>query len=181
MIDIHYRWMEERELFRLADIDRAERIHTGYEVQDGKLLALAVDWDVPGFLREGSGEHSLAHQIDSCQGHLLAGGKIIGAFAGDKLAGIGILTPEVRPKMAQLAYLHVSRAYRRKGIATHLTREMIAYAHQGGADRVYVSATPSESAVGFYTSQGFRLCPEPLPELFELEPEDIHMILELWA
>jgi ribosomal protein S18 acetylase RimI-like enzyme len=179
MKNIHYRWMEEGELSRLADIDRGERIHTGYEVRDGKLQALSGDWDVPGFLREGNGENSLAHQIKFCLGHLLAGGKMIGAFAGGKLAGIGILTPDVRPKMAQLAYLHVSRAYRRKGIATHLTQEMIAYARQHGAHRVYVSATPSESAVGFYTSQGFRLCPEPLPELFELEPEDIHMILEL--
>ena len=179
MVDIHYRWMEKGELSRLADIDRTERVYTGYEVHDGKLQALAVDWDVPGFLREGSGEHSLAHQIEFCQDHLLAGGKMIGAFAGEKLAGIGILTPEIRPKIAQLAYLHVSRAYRRKGIATHLVREMIAYARQYGADWVYVSATPSGSAVGFYTSQGFRLCSEPLPELFELEPEDIHMILEL--
>lgn len=179
MIDIHYRWMEDGELSRLPHIDRAERVHTGYEVRDGKLRAIAVDWDVPGFLREGSGEHSLAHQIEFCQGHLLAGGKMIGAFAGEKLAGIGILTPEVRPKMAHLAYLHVSRAYRRKGIATYLVQEMIAYARQHGADRIYVSATPSGSAVGFYTSQGFRLCSEPLPELFKLEPEDIHMILEL--
>jgi len=65
------------------------------------------------------------------------------------------------------------------GIARHLTQEMIAYARQDGADRVYVSATPSGSAVGFYRSQGFRLCPDPLPELFKLEPEDIHMVLEL--
>jgi len=179
MIDIHYHWMEERELPRLAEIDRAEKVYTGYEVHDGKLQARVVDWDVPGFLREGNGENSLAHQIEFCQRHLLAGGRMIGAFVGDKLAGIGILTPEVRPKMAQLAYLHVSQAYRRMGIARHLTQEMIAYARQDGADRVYVSATPSGSAVGFYRSQGFRLCPDPLPELFKLEPEDIHMVLEL--
>ena len=41
-----------------------------------------------------------------------------------------------------------------------------------------MSSTPSESAVGFYRSRGFRLT-SPLPELFELEPEDIHLILEL--
>jgi ribosomal protein S18 acetylase RimI-like enzyme len=171
--------MEEGELSRLADIDRTERIQTGYEVRNGELQALQVDWDVPGFLREGSGEHSLAHHIEFCRRHLRAGGMMIGAFAGKKLVGIGIITPEIRPKMAQLAYLHVSQAYRRRGVASRLAQEMIGYARQGGADRVYVSATPSGSAVGFYTSQGFHLCSDPLPELFELEPEDIHMILEL--
>jgi hypothetical protein len=44
---------------------------------------------------------------------------------------------------------------------------------------VYVSATPSESAVGFYTSMGFTPTPDPIPELFALEPEDIHMIIDL--
>ena len=47
------------------------------------------------------------------------------------------------------------------------------------AENVYVSATPSESAVGFYKSLGFTLIAEPLPELFALEPEDIHMILKI--
>jgi hypothetical protein len=44
---------------------------------------------------------------------------------------------------------------------------------------LYVSATPSESAVGFYTGQGFRPTEEVNEELFELEPEDIHMIKPL--
>ena len=48
-----------------------------------------------------------------------------------------------------------------------------------GADQLYVSAVPSESAVGFYRSQGFRLADEVHPDLYELEPDDIHMIKEL--
>jgi hypothetical protein len=50
-----------------------------------------------------------------------------------------------------------------------------------GSKRIYVSAVPSESAVGFYKSFGFDLVAEPLSELYELEPDDIHMILELDA
>jgi hypothetical protein len=38
-----------------------------------------------------------------------------------------------------------------------------------------VSATPSESAVGIYLRMGFEPVDEPLVELYELEPEDIHM------
>lgn len=44
---------------------------------------------------------------------------------------------------------------------------------------LYVSATPSESAVGFYRSMGFAPTTEPDPRLFALEPKDIHMIMAL--
>jgi hypothetical protein len=59
----------------------------------------------------------------------------------------------------------VSKNYRRLGIAT----EIIRLAQAEGDKRVYVSATTSGSA-------GFRLAEKPHPELFALEPEDIHMI-----
>ncbi len=38
-----------------------------------------------------------------------------------------------------------------------------------------VSATPSANTVRFYLNRGFAPMDEPLPELLELEPEDIHM------
>jgi hypothetical protein len=53
-------------------------------------------------------------------------------------------------------------------------------ARDAGHETLYVSATPSGSAIGFYRSEGFAPA-EPLPELFEKEPEDIHMIKRLPA
>jgi hypothetical protein len=47
---------------------------------------------------------------------------------------------------------------------------------QQRAKQMYVSAKPSGSAVGFYLSQGFRPADTPIPELYELEPENIHML-----
>jgi hypothetical protein len=38
-----------------------------------------------------------------------------------------------------------------------------------------VSATPSAHTVRFYQDRGFELMAQPLPELFEREPEDVHM------
>jgi hypothetical protein len=38
-----------------------------------------------------------------------------------------------------------------------------------------VSATPSENTVRFYLARGFLPMAEPLAELFELEPDDVHM------
>jgi GNAT superfamily N-acetyltransferase len=174
-----YRWMTEAELSRLADIDRAETVRVGYEQHGARLVELAVDWDDPGFFKEGDGEHSVAHQVAFCRRHLAAGARMIGAFDGETLVGVGVLTPEVRPRTAQLAYLHVSAAYRRRGVAGSLFGRLLSWAREQGAETVYVSATPSQSAVSFYRRQGFEPINDPLPELYALEPEDIQMRLLL--
>jgi GNAT superfamily N-acetyltransferase len=176
MATMTLRWMDETELGRLKEIDRSEIVRTGYEMRGGELAPYSVEWTVPSFLPEGESDHSIAAQIRFCRSHLNRGGRMLGAFDGDKLVGLGILTPEIRPALAQLAYLHVSAGYRRSGIAARIVRALIAWASKTGARRIYVSATPSESAVNFYLDQGFVPVDEPLPELFELEPDDIHMI-----
>jgi len=73
----------------------------------------------------------------------------------------------------------VSRQYRRMGIASLLAQEVAGLARADGARRLYVSATPSGSAVEFYRSHGFEPTDEPNRGLYTLEPDDIHMILEL--
>ena len=40
---------------------------------------------------------------------------------------------------------------------------------------IVVSATPSRNTVRFYLGRGFQLMADPVAELFELEPEDVHM------
>jgi len=90
-----------------------------------------------------------------------------------------MLRYELSDTVAQLALLHVSRAYRRQGIATRLFQEACRLARGDGAEELYVSATPSESAVGFYRSQGCRLAEQVNEELYAEEPEDIHMIKTL--
>jgi hypothetical protein len=42
-----------------------------------------------------------------------------------------------------------------------------------------VSATPSANAVRFYLGRGYEPTAEPLAELYELEPEDVHMQKQL--
>jgi predicted N-acetyltransferase YhbS len=171
--------LEESELLGLSEIDRTEVIRVGFEVIDGQLVGRDVDWDAPNFTSHGEGEHSVAKQVEFCRGHLATKALAIGAFAEGTLVGIGVLTPNIRPGMAQLAYLQVSASWRRNGIGTAITRQLLEHARAEGARRVYVSATPSQSAVGFYRSFGFSLVEEPLPELHELEPEDIHMVLDM--
>lgn len=178
---ITYKELAESDLSRIAEIDRSEVIRIGYEVRERVLAEIDVMWDTPNFIAEGEGEHTVAGEIEFCRSHMARNAIAIGGFDGEAFIAIGILTPDIRPKMAQLAYLHVSRECRRKGVGTAITRQLLERASALGSKRVYVSAVPSESAVGFYKSFGFDLIGEPLPELYELEPDDIHMVLELDA
>ena len=175
---ITYMELEASDLSRIAEIDRSEVIRIGYEIREGELEEIDVVWDTPNFMKEGEGEHTVASQIEFCRSHMANNAIAFGGFDGEAFVAIGILTPDIRPNMAQLAYLHVSREYRRKGIGAALTHQLLARAGALGAKRVYVSAVPSQSAIGFYRSFGFDLVAEPLPELFELEPDDIHMVLK---
>jgi ribosomal protein S18 acetylase RimI-like enzyme len=176
MTDVHYRWMEPDEVVRIAEINRAEQIRVGYTIECDHLQRIEVNWDTPDFIRDGQGEHSIGAQINFCCEHLNNGGCLLGAFDGDNLVGIGVLQPEIRKGIAQLANLQVSNGYRRLGIGSQIFKEIVLRAKDMGAESIYVSATPSGSAVGFYLSHGFEPVEVPIPELFELEPEDIHML-----
>ena len=79
--------------------------------------------------------------------------------------------------MAWLAFLYVSRPYRRSGVASALWAEAERVALGAGAESMYVSAVPSGSAVGFYLSRGCVLAGSSThPKLYHLEPGDIHLI-----
>ena len=86
-----------------------------------------------------------------------------------------MVVPHLRPGMAQLAFLHVSAASRASGIGRRLSDEMDRIARDAGDTRIAVSATPSENTVRFYGRRGYELLAQALPELYELEPEDVHM------
>jgi GNAT superfamily N-acetyltransferase len=176
MPEIQFRWMSPDEVENVADIDRTERIRTGYKLRDGQLQQMQVQWDSPPWIREGSGVHTVESQIDFCREHLAKGGIMYGAFDGDTLVGVGILTPQVQPGVDQLAFLHVSQGYRRDGIGFKIAAALQAASLGRGAEQLYVSATPSGSAVGFYLDFGFLPTSEPIPELYQREPQDIHMV-----
>jgi ribosomal protein S18 acetylase RimI-like enzyme len=171
---IEIKQMMGSDVGRIGEIDRSEHVTLGYSVRDGRLVAEEVDWRVPRWFETGP-EHSVQALADFLAPMLWQGATMWGAFDEDSLAGVMVYRRDLTEDMAQLVFLHVSNGYRRQGIATRLTAECTRMAMMDGANKLYVSATPSESAVGFYQSQGFRLVDKPNPELFALEPEDIHM------
>jgi len=89
--------------------------------------------------------------------------------------------PHLRPETAQLAFLHGSAAFRATGIGSRLSEELELIARGAGDTEIVVSATPSKNTVRFYLSRGYQLMAQALPELHELEPEDVHMRKELSA
>jgi GNAT superfamily N-acetyltransferase len=170
------RVLPNHEFGRIGEIDRAEYVTAIYQVVDGTLQVEAVQMDIPPWSGTGDGPHSVGGLIQCWQPVLEESGLLLGAFAGDQLAAFAMLRHRLTPTMAQLALFFVSRPFRRQGAGSRLLHEVEHYARAGGATELYVSATPSASAIGFYTRHGFRLNPQPDEELFRLEPEDIHMV-----
>ena len=147
-----------------------------YRVVDAQLQPVsAAITEVPRWDPTGSGPFSVAAKIEFCTSVVARGGVLLGAFDVDRTAGLAIVLPSFEPLLAWLAFLHVSRPYRRRGAAQALWDAAVDLAVQGGADSIYVSATPTESAVGFYLRQGCRLARPVHPDLFAAEPEDIHL------
>ncbi len=173
------RVLEPVDLELLAQIDRSEVVETGYRVEDGRLVAFAVHWDVPAWDPVGDGEHSVRAMVEHWAPQAVAGGVLRGAFDGDTVAAIAMVVPAFEPGLALLALLYVSRPYRRRGLAATLWECAETDAREAGARELYVSSVPSGSAVGFYLSRGCRLASHPHPELYAAEPEDIHLVKTL--
>jgi GNAT superfamily N-acetyltransferase len=172
---ISYRPLGQREVGRVGEIDRTEAIDTIYAQHGTELEPVSGDFDASPWRAEGVGEHTVAHQVEECDRWLAAGGTAVGAFAGERLVGIGIVVPHVRPGLAQLAYLHVSDGFRGQGVGRRLSDELDAIARAAGDSAIVVSATPSANTVAFYRARGYEPTATPLPELLALEPEDVHM------
>lgn len=169
--------LDPGELERLHEIDRAEVVRLLYTYRDGDLEEERVALKVPPWTEEKVGQliRDIGPELDG-------GGAFLGAFMADVLAGVAVLGN--RPvcgdeKMLQMVFLHVDRNHRRKGIARGLLEEVKRLARERGASRLYISATPSDSAIGFYMSGGCKLAPKVDKELYAKEPEDIHLVLDL--
>jgi GNAT superfamily N-acetyltransferase len=176
---IGYRRLGKDELAKVGEIDRTERIDVLYVQHGARLEERAGDWSAPPWSVDGEGEHSVVGQRVSLEHYVERGATVLGAFDGDRLVGIGVVLPHLRAGVAQLAYLHVSDGYRDQGIGGRLSDELERLAREAGDVEMVVSATPSLNTVRFYRRRGFEPLAEPFPELYALEPEDVHLAKRL--
>lgn len=159
------------------------RLAQGIDVsEDGQSLFRSVDGELTPELRKWHRPAWDAGQWEekiTTWTQVLGWDVVIGAFDDATLIGMASLRCRLTESVAQLVSLHVSRGSRRHGVATRLVHELMRLARQGHARELYVSAAPTPSAVGFYTRLGFVPTTRVDPRLYDLEPDDIHMILTL--
>lgn len=165
----------------LRHIDRSEQLEVEYTVEQGRLVSSETDFRVPPWDPSGSGDHSVSSLIAFCGPSLDRGAHLIGAFDDDAIVGMALVEPSLRPGLGWLALLQVSNGRRRGGVGQALWNAATSVAQNAGASAMYVSATPTGSAVHFYLKQGCELAgpDEIVPTLLELEPEDVHLICSL--
>jgi GNAT superfamily N-acetyltransferase len=176
---VEVRELSRSELTRVAEIDRTEHIDVLYEQHGTALVARRGSWSAAAWDQDGHGEHSVEAKVLELQRYVDRGGVVLGAITGGRVVGIGVVVPHLRPGIAQLAFLHVSSSWRGAGIGGRLSAQLEQIARDADDSEMVVSATPSENTVRFYTGRGFRPTAEPLAELFELEPEDVHLRMPL--
>lgn len=174
---ITFRGLSREEIAQVWTIDRGEAIENLYRFEGGILVLRPHRIEVPGWPL-GEAEKYTPILLDCFD----RGGWFYGAFDDEKLVGVAVLESKFigrRKDQLQLKFLHVSRAYRNRGLGAKLFELAKTAARERGAKRLYISATPSENAVNFYMRLGCTVAKERDPELFRLEPEDIHLECEI--
>ena len=174
---IYFSLLTRGEIIQIWSIDRREVIENVYHLENGSLVLKPEHYDMQGW-PPGEAEIYTPLLYKSFD----KGGWFCGAFDDKTLVGIAILDNKFIGKdknQLQLKFLHVSRDYRKQGLGRKLFDLAMEKARERGALQLYISATPSENTVKFYLKLGAVVTDEPDPELFELEPEDIHFVCDI--
>lgn len=177
MHNIVYRNLKENELDRIKEIDRAEHILESYEFKNDQLVLMSTPSLVTSF------DQKELEYLIKCQSSILAdGGEVIGAWDEHNLVGVASVENKPRGHLGEyckMDILYVSNRYRGKKIGHQLVYECKQIAKKFGAKKLYISATPTKATVDFYIKEGAVIIKNTDPELFELEPLDIHLELPL--
>jgi len=171
------RTLMRAEIKDIWQIDRSEIIEAVYYLVDGSLVLRPEHHDAKGW-PPGKSEKDTPI-LEACYDR---GGWFYAFFDNQKPIGVVVLENRFIGKSKdklQLAFLHVSNLYRDKGLGKQLFNAAATEAHRRGAKDLYISATPSEHTINFYLRLGCTVTAAPEPELFELEPEDIHLEFDL--
>lgn len=167
------RTLARGEIALIWTIDRREVIENIYRLEAGELRLESHNFDVPGWPPDKALTTTplLNESFDR-------GAKFFGAFDAGALVGVAVvdtLWRGPRRDLLQLELLHVSRDYRARGVGSRLFEQARDFARARGARGLYISATPTENTIRFYQRRGSMLLETPDPELYALEPEDIHL------
>ena len=169
---IDERLLLREEIASIWTIDRGEVIEQVYYFEQGKLVLKPEYHVVTGW--EGDDERYSPILLDCFD----RGGWFYGLFDGAAIIAVVVLDCEFIGTSAdqlQLKFLYVSGPFRGRGLGRSLFERARKEARRRRARRLYISATPSENTVNFYLELGCSVVEEVAPELFALEPRDIHL------
>ena len=171
------RALARHEIERIWRIDRSEVHHHVYTLHGGDLVRAPAYFELRGWPAEQVSEDT--PRLYAC---FERGGSFIGMFVGEELVGVAVvdtLPLGVEQDQLQLKYLYVSKPYRGRGVGKRLFGQAKTDAQRRGAKALYISATPTQNTVDFYRHCGAVIAARPDPELYALEPQDIHMTCAL--
>ncbi len=174
---IHGRRIAREEIEKVWAIDRSEVVENLYRLENGALLLEPRRFDIHGW-PPGEAEKYTPLLVECFD----RGGWFHGLFDEERMIGAAVLEAKFigrQKDRLQLKFLHVGKAHRRRGLGKQLFELAKAEARERGAKRLYVSATPSENTIDFYRRLGCVVAAELDPELYALEPEDIHLDCEI--
>jgi GNAT superfamily N-acetyltransferase len=163
--------MESSETNRLAELDRAEHVTKIYRTAGHSMETVEVDWQVD--------QWDIAEKLKEWQPIAEGFRNMWGAFDDGVLVGFAVYRSHLTETAAQLSLLHVSRGHRGRGIGRVLAERVLEKAETEGRNTIYLTSISTAATVDFYMKLGFSPVEEVNPELFELEPEDIHMTKRL--
>jgi GNAT superfamily N-acetyltransferase len=176
-MNIEYQKLDKHNILELINIDRSDYSDMMYKIEDGELIIVNEIFNHPGLTKNKYDPY-----IQDLKEILDEGGVVFGAFQGGKLKGISSIDKNFVGKnkdMINLSILWVSKELRKNGIAKKLFELCKNEAKIKNVDKLYISATPSKNTIDFYLKMGCRVTEEIDSDLFNEEPEDIHLELKL--
>lgn len=174
---LEFRELQPSEILSIGNIDRSEQISQQYFLHGKELKVKFVEYRVSGFDLLDL-EKLIGNQLDM----LDANGSVVGCFEFDKI--VGVVSVDARlfgafNQFSKMDILYVDANYRKRGIGQKLVVMAKHKALSFGASKLYISATPTKQTVDFYLNLGACILTSPIEQLYRLEPEDIHLELEI--
>lgn len=167
------RALKREEINNIRDIDRSEIINQLYYYKNGELVLKKKYYNISEWH-----PNEIEKTIDNLYYLYDRGGTFFGIFQEERIIGIVALECNFigsNNDQLQVVFLHIDKNYRKKGYGKKLMKKAIDKAKELGAKKLYISATPSKNTVNFYMHLGCKLASEINPELYKLEPDDIHL------
>jgi predicted N-acetyltransferase YhbS len=172
-----FRTLQKHEITKFNEIDRSEIIENIYILKSGKLGLVKEYYHI----KEWNSDQ-IESYVKILDGLDDRNGALYGAFDRSLLVGLIALDSTMigeSKNYLKMDKLYISKDYRNKGIGNRLVEMAKEKAKELGATKLYISATPSENTINFYLHIGCTLTEEVIKELYDLEPEDIHLELKL--